>query len=256
MKNYIFFSKRLLTLVLIAIFISSCATRKEVVYFQDAKDFETVVDTDTFSTKFKINDILNIYISTFDAEATRPFNLIKATENGRSEAVDYLIDKDGNIDYPVLGKIKLVGLTVQEAKELFKQKLAVYLKDPIVNIRLANFRVTVLGSVNRPGTYNISGERITILEALGQAGDLNIKGRRDNVLVIRDFNGTKVYTRINLTNKESMNSPVYYLTQNDVVYVEPNKSAISTSSLDNRTSIIVSIVSLLITSGVIILTRQ
>jgi polysaccharide export outer membrane protein len=256
MKNYIFFSKRLLTLVLIAIFISSCATRKEVVYFQDAKDFETVVDTDTFSTKFKINDILNIYISTFDAEATRPFNLIKATENGRSEAVDYLIDKDGNIDYPVLGKIKLVGLTVQEAKELIKQKLAVYLKDPIVNIRLANFRVTVLGSVNRPGTYNISGERITILEALGQAGDLNIKGRRDNVLVIRDFNGTKVYTRINLTNKESMNSPVYYLTQNDVVYVEPNKSAISTSSLDNRTSIIVSIVSLLITSGVIILTRQ
>ncbi|XLS30793.1 polysaccharide biosynthesis/export family protein [Flavobacteriaceae bacterium M23B6Z8] len=239
-----------------AIFISSCASRKDVVYFQDAKDFETVVDTDTFASKFKVNDILNIYISTFDSEATRPFNLIKATENGRSEAVDYLIDKDGYIDYPVLGKMKLVGLTVQEAKALFKEKLSIYLKDPIVNIRLANFRVTVLGSVNRPGTYTISGERITILEALGQAGDLNIKGRRDNVLVIRDFNGTKVYTRINLTNKESMNSPVYYLTQNDVVYVEPNKSAIKTSSLDSRTSIAISIVSLLITSGVIILTRQ
>ncbi len=256
MKNYMFFSKRLLIIALIALFVSSCATRKEVVYFQDAKDFETVVDTDTFESKFKVNDILNIYISTFDAEATRPFNLMKATENGRSEAVDYLIDKDGYIDYPVLGKIKLLGLTVQGAKKLFLEKLAVYLKDPIVNIRLANFRVTVLGSVNRPGTYEISGERITILEALGKAGDLNIKGRRDNVLVIRDFNGTKVYTRINLTNKESMNSPVYYLTQNDVVYVEPNKSAISTSSLDNRTSIVVSIVSLLITSGVIILTRQ
>lgn len=256
MKNYKFFAKRLLAIVVIAIFVSSCATRKEVVYFQDAKDFETIVDTDTFATKFKINDILNIYISTFDAEATKPFNLIKATENGRSEAVDYLIDKDGNIDYPVLGKMKLVGLTVKEAKELFKQKLAVYLKDPIVNIRLANFRVTVLGSVNRPGTYTISGERITILEALGQAGDLTIKGRRDNVLVIRDFNGTKVYTRINLTNKESMNSPVYYLTQNDIVYVEPNKSAISTSSLDNRTSVLVSIVSLIVTSGVILLTRN
>ena len=256
MKNYKFFAKRLLAIVVIAIFVSSCATRKEVVYFQDAKDFETIVDTDTFATKFKINDILNIYISTFDAEATKPFNSIKATENGRSEAVDYLIDKDGNIDYPVLGKMKLVGLTVKEAKELFKQKLAVYLKDPIVNIRLANFRVTVLGSVNRPGTYTISGERITILEALGQAGDLTIKGRRDNVLVIRDFNGTKVYTRINLTNKESMNSPVYYLTQNDIVYVEPNKSAISTSSLDNRTSVLVSIVSLIVTSGVILLTRN
>ncbi len=251
-----FFSKRLLVLALIAIFVSSCASRKEVVYFQDAKDFETVVDTDTFASKFKVNDILNIYISTFDSEATRPFNLIKATENGRSEAVDYLIDKDGFIDYPVLGKLKLEGLTVQEAKELFREKLSIYLKDPIVNIRLTNFRVTVLGSVNRPGTYTISGERITILEALGQAGDLNIKGRRDNVLVIRDFNGTKVYTRINLTNKESMNSPVYYLTQNDVVYVEPNKSAISSSSLDSRTSVVISIVSLLITSGVIILTRQ
>ena len=101
----------------------------------------------------------------------------------------------------------------------------------------------------------MNGEQITVLEALGLANDLTIKGKRDNVLVIRDFNGTKVYTRIDLTKKESLNSPVYYLTQNDVVYVEPNKSAITASALDNRASILVSIASLLITSTVLILTR-
>ena len=139
---------------------------------------------------------------------------------------------------------------------LLRDRLSEYLKDPIINIRLQNFTVTVLGQVNRPGTYPVVGERITILEALGLAGDLNIKGMRDNVMVIRDFDGTKVYTRIDLTKKESLSSPVYYLTQNDVVYVEPNQSAVSTSSLDSRATIAISIASLLITSTIIILTRQ
>ena len=114
-----------------------------------------------------------------------------------------------------------------------KDKLTDYLKDPIINIRLKNFTVTVLGEVNRPGTYPVNGEQITILEAIGLANDLTIKGKRENVLVIRDFNGTKVYNRIDLTSKQALNSPVYYLTQNDVVYVEPNQSAITSSALDN-----------------------
>ena len=131
-----------------------------------------------------------------------------------------------------------------------------YLKDPIINIRLKNFTVSVLGEVSRPGTYPVNGEQITVLEAIGLAGDLTIKGIRQNVMVIRDFNGTKVYTRIDLTQKEALNSPVYYLTQNDIVYVEPNKSAITSSALDDRASIWVSIASVLITSTVLILTRQ
>ena len=139
---------------------------------------------------------------------------------------------------------------------MLRDRLSEYLKDPIINIRLQNFTVTVLGQVNRPGTYPVVGERITILEALGLAGDLNIKGMRENVMVIRDFDGTKVYTRIDLTKKEALSSPVYYLTQNDVVYVEPNQSAVSTSSLDSRATIAISIASLLITSTIIILTRQ
>ncbi|MDC1198232.1 polysaccharide export protein, partial [Algibacter sp.] len=168
----------------------------------------------------------------------------------------YLIDNEGNIDYPVLGKIKLLGLSVQEAQELFKDKLALYLKDPIVNIRILNFRISVLGEVGSPGMYEVSGERITILEALALAGDLTIKGQRENILVVRDFNGTKTYTRVDLTNKELFNSPVYYLTQNDTIYVEPNNSAVSGASGDMRISTIISISSFLVTTALIFVTRR
>ncbi len=239
--------------------ITSCgASRKEVVYFQDAGNYETLVDRDVFSPKFKVDDLVGIYISTLDIEASTPFNLFRgSTEGGiKPEQVDYLIDKDGEIDFPVIGKIKIAGLTSEETRILLRDKLSEYLKDPIINIRLRNFSVTVLGQVNRPGTYPVIGEKITILEALGLAGDLTIKGMRENVLVIRDFDGTKVYTRINLTQKQALSSPVYYLTQNDVVYVEPNNSAIKTSSLDNRATIAVSIASVIITSTVLLITRN
>ncbi|WP_298345960.1 polysaccharide biosynthesis/export family protein [uncultured Algibacter sp.] len=243
-------------LLLFCFFVTSCVSKKNVVYFQTAKDFETIVDTDTFAPKFKVNDIVSIFVSTFDLEAVKPFNLYRGGGNQSVELVDYLVDIDGNIDYPVLGKIKLLGLTVEEAKELFKEKLSIYLNDPIINIRILNFRISVLGQVNSPGRYEISGERITLLEAIAMAGDLDIKGQRKNVLVIRDFNGTKTYTRVDLTNKELFNSPVYYLTQNDIVYIEPNRSAKSDSFLDGRVNTAISIASIIITSSIILLTRN
>ncbi len=224
-------------------------------YFQNAKNFETIVDTDSFIPKFKVNDIVSIYVSTFDSEASKPFNLVKSTGNstgGSAQFLDYLVDVEGNIDFPVLGKVKLLGLTVEEAKELIKQKLSEgYLKDPIVNIRILNFRISVLGEVRSPGSYPISGERVTIMEALALAGDLTIKGRRDNILIVRDFDGAKTYTRINLTNKEVFNSPVYYLTQNDVVYVEPNNSSMSASKGDTRIGLILSVSSFLISLAIL-----
>lgn len=174
----------------------------------------------------------------------------------RPEPVDYLVDEAGEIDFPVIGKLKIEGLSPEELRLMLRNRLSEYLKDPIINIRLQNFTITVLGEVNRPGTYPVNGEQISILEALGFAGDLTIRGVRNNVLVIRDFNGTKVYTRIDLTSKNLVESPVYYLTQNDVVYVEPNKSGITASSLDQRASIAISIASVLITSTVILITRQ
>ena len=248
----------LLTLLIAVLLLSSCASRKEVVYFQDAGNFETLVDKNTFTTKFKVDDVISIFVSTLNSESSVPFNLFRGASEGgiRPEQVDYIVDKEGEIDFPVIGKVKVVGLSPEELRVKLRGELKDYLKDPIINIRLRNFTVSVLGAVNRPGTYPVNGERITVFEALGLAGDLNIKGRRDNVLVIRDFEGAKVYNRIDLTTKESLNSPVFYLTQNDIVYVEPNKSAISSSSLDNRANLTVSILSLLITSSIILITRN
>ncbi len=246
--------------IVIVCLVVSCTASKDVVYFQDASQFETLVDDNKFTTKFKVDDLVSIHVSTLDPEASAPFNLFRGAEEGsigmRAEQVNYLVDKDGEIDFPVIGKVKIEGLSPAETRELLRERLKDYLKDPIINIRIRNFTVTILGAVNRPGTYPINGEQITIMEALGYAGDINIKGRRDNVMVIRDFDGTKVYNRINLNEKEALKSPVYYLTQNDVVYVEPNKSGKSESSLDQRASIAISIVSVLITSTVVLLTRK
>ena len=248
---------RTVALLLGIVFITSCASRKEVVYFQDTGNFETLVNNNNFVSKFKVDDLVGIHVSSLNPEASAPFNLIRVAEEGglRAESVDYLVDQAGEIDFPVIGKLKIEGLSPDELRVLLRSRLSDYLKDPIINIRLRNFTVTILGEVNRPGTYPVDGEQITILEALGLAADVTIRGIRENVLVIRDFNGTKVYTRINLLSKNMVKSPVYYLTQNDVVYVEPNKSAIRSSTINANTTVAISIASLLITSSIILLTR-
>ncbi|KJD32910.1 sugar transporter [Tamlana nanhaiensis] len=247
--------KQFLVIILVSFCFTSCVTKKDVVYFQNAKDFETMVDTDTFEAKLKIGDIVSVYISTLNPELAQPYNVMIQSGSGGS-LVEYIIDVDGNIDFPVLGKVKLLGLTVEEAKELFKKKFkdGNLLKDPVVIIRILNYRVTITGAVNSPGVYEVPNGRVTILEALGMAGDLNINGKRDNVLVIRNQNGTKVYTRVDLTSKEIFNSPVFYLTQNDYIYVEPNNSAISSASGDRRLNTIMTITSFLLTTTLIFVT--
>lgn len=252
-KRLIFFMGTILGL-----FLTSCASKKDVVYFQNSGSFETLVDRNSFTPKFKVDDLVSIHVSTLNPEASAPFNLFRGRQEGgfAAEQVDYLIDKDGQIDFPVIGKVTIGGLSPEEARQLLTVELTEYIRDPIINIRLKNFTVTVLGEVRNPGTFPVNGARITILEALGFAGDLNIKGQRENIMVIRDFDGTKVYSRIDLTKKEALSSPVYYLTQNDIVYVEPNESAVQSSQLDNRATILVSILSTLITSTVIILVNQ
>jgi polysaccharide export outer membrane protein len=257
LKSNRFFTKALFILIIANLL--SCASRQDVVYFQDARSFETLVDKNSFTPTFKVDDLISIHVSTLNNEASVPFNLVVGAEDGggiRPVQLNYLIDKDGEIDFPVIGKIKVAGLSPEGLRIDLRNHLADYLKDPIINIRLKNFSVTVLGEVKNPGTYPVNGERITVFEALGLAGDLTIKGLRKNVLVIRDFDGTKVYNRIDLTTTDAMNSRVYYLTQNDVVYVEPNKSAVTSSALDNRASIAVSIISLLITSTIILISRN
>ncbi|ASV28833.1 polysaccharide biosynthesis/export family protein [Maribacter cobaltidurans] len=252
------YSKILRFFVIVIVFsLASCASQRDVVYFQGIGDYETKITENSHEQTFKVDDLIEIHVSTLDPEASLPFNLYSGVQDagGRPEKIDYIVSKDGFIDFPVIGSVKVVGLSPQETKVILREKLTPYLKDPIINIRLKNFTVTILGEVKSPGTYPVNGEQITILEALGLANDLTIKGKRENVMVIRDFNGTKVYHRIDLTNKEALNSPVYYLTQNDVIYVEPNRSAVTSSALDNRASIWVSVASVLITSTVLLITR-
>ena len=149
----------------------------------------------------------------------------------------------------------MVGLSPDELRMLLREKLSDYLKDPIINIQIRNYTITVLGAVSSPGNYQVVGEQLTILEALGLAGDLTIRGKRENVLVIRDYEGTKVYQRVDLTSKDLFKSPAYYITQNDVIYVEPNKTGIRETSIGQNTTLTISIISLLITTTAIILTR-
>ncbi|WP_276390808.1 polysaccharide biosynthesis/export family protein [Eudoraea chungangensis] len=248
-----------LVLFSLTILLASCgATREEVVYFQDTGDFETIVDNNRSSTKFKVDDVISIHVSSLDPEASAPFNLYRGQSEGgfRPEQVDYLIDQDGMIDFPVIGKVSVEGLSPDELRVLLRDLLSDYLKDPIINIRLRNFTITVLGAVNRPGTYPVSGERITVMEGLGLAGDLSLYAERTNVLVVRDFDGTKVYTRIDLTSKELAKSPVYYLTQNDVIYAEPNKAGRNATQIGPQTAIYVTLFSLFVTSAVLIITRR
>lgn len=257
MNKFVYKVRFYLAFIVIMIF-TSCATKKDIVYFQNAKNFETVVDTDTFIAKLKVGDVVSIYVSTEDPDVTTPYNLIRSSSGNNGTLIDYLIDVEGNVDYPVLGKVKLLGLTIEQAKELFKKKFeeGQLLKNPVVLIRVLNFRVTVDGEVRNPGVYSVTGERISVLEALGLAGGLTIKGKRDNILIVRDFSGTKTYTRIDLTSKEVFSSPVYYLTQNDYIYVEPNNSAISGASGDSRIGTVITITSFILTTALIFVTRN
>ena len=188
-------------------FLVSCVSNQKVVYFEDVQGFETLIDDNKTITKFKIDDVIQIFVSTLDPEASAPFNLFRGAQEGgiMPEQVSYIVDKNGEIDFPVIGRIKIAGLSPTETKELLRDKLKDYLKAPIINIRLQNFTVTVLGAVKNPGTYPVNGEQITIFEALGLAGDLLIKGKRDNVRVVRDFGDTKVYYTIDLNTKEVLN---------------------------------------------------
>jgi len=238
----------------IVIAVSSCGSSKEVVYFQDeliGKNEQIPIDSELI---YKPNDLLTIVVSGLDPEAVKPFNLPVIANNnslikaqGELKMQTYLVDLKGFIEFPVLGEIKLGGLTRSQATQLLKTKLTDYIKDPIVNIRLANFTVTVLGEVNNPGTFTIEDERISLIEAIGLAGDLTIYGKRENVFLIREDNGIKRFTKFDLTSIKVVNSPSYYLTQNDVIYVEPNKAKVRSSSYNQNNVIIISAVATLAT---------
>ena len=259
-KRYIRDMKRndLFFLPLIIILITSCGASKDVVYFQDAGNYSVYKDVDMFDVFIHQDDLLAIMVNSQATEAALPFNLPMASyyvggeSYGQQRILGYLVDKEGNIDFPVLGIIHVEGLTRNKLRDLLKEKLIEggYLTDPIVTINFLNFKVSVQGEVNRPGTFYISGERITLLEALSMAGDLTIYGRRDRVAIIREANGQRSILYHNLSSAELFKSPYYYLQQNDIVYVEPNKRRIQQSNINqnNSAAVWLSIVSVLLTS--------
>ncbi len=241
-------------LLLFTLLLTSCASRKKLVYFQDSTDQAGTVSANSYSPKFKPDDFLFIVVYGADDNSTKPFNLPlsnNSTNRGYSIGAPanqgFLINEKGEIDFPILGTIKIGGLERSQAIELLKEKIKPYINNPIINIQIQNFKITVLGEVRNPGTFTIPNERITLLEAIGLAGDLNITGVRNNVLVIREENGQKKEFKIDLTTKEVFNSPVYYLNQNDLVYIQPNQAKSNSSLISAASGIFISTASLLIT---------
>ena len=260
-KNKMKFRFAILSL-LVLIMASSCASRKNLVYFQDEPLEEGIKVSEPEQIIYKPDDILTINVSAFDLETVRPFNMYTVENNTNVLSVQtarqvqtYLVDYNGNIDFPVLGKIKVAGLNRTELTALLTERISEYATDPIVNVRLINFTVTILGEVSRPGTFTIQDERITILEALGLASDLTIFGKRNNVLLIREVDGKKRFAKIDLTSINSVSSPLYYLQQNDVIYVEPNNARIRSSTFNQNNSVLISAIGTLTTILAVFLVR-
>jgi polysaccharide biosynthesis/export protein len=216
----------------ILLLFTGCADKKKLVYLQGIDNQKNYDNSLRYEIKLQSDDLLSIVVTAENSEVTTPFNLpliqgnvVTNSQTGRT----FLIDNDGYIDYPVLGRIKLGGLTRTEATSKLTEMVSNYINDPVITVRIMNYKISVLGEVAKPGSFNIAGERITVLEALSLAGDLTIYGKRKNILLIRDDQGKKTYTRIDLTDSQILNSSNFYLAQNDILIVEPNKPKLNSS---------------------------
>lgn len=247
-------SLRIPFLIGIVILLSSCVNTRQATYFNDQQDSEFKSVFESLEPVLQENDLLSISVTSLNPEASEIFNLLNVSSNQTitstgsiSQASGYLVDKDGSIQFPFLGKLHVAGKTKENLRdkiteELVQRKL---LLDPIVDVRYLNYRVSVLGEVGNPSVSIIPNEKVTLLEALSLAGDLTIYARRDNVLLIREEDGVKKLRRIDLTTSEIFTSPYYYLKSNDIIYVEPNKSKVaSTSRITQWLPIIISSLSL------------
>jgi polysaccharide export outer membrane protein len=201
----------------------SCITRKDISYFQDITDSVSIQNiTQDFEAIIQPGDILSIHVTSLSQEASSFFNVVGETTD-QQVANTYLVNAAGEIEMPLIGAVNVVGASSQVAKGKIKEKLQKYLVDPTVNLRIRNFKVTVLGEVKLPGVYTIPNEKITLIEALGLAGDMTIFARRINVLVIREESGERKFVKLDLTSKDFFESEYYYLHSNDILYVEPGK---------------------------------
>jgi polysaccharide export outer membrane protein len=262
------------TLLFFISVLYSCTSTKHIPYFSDVPDSVHVKDIPT--TKFvspviQPDDNLNITIQTLDPVSSSAINngntpnMLTSSSNlgsaspmgntmGPQYANSYLVDANGNVALPLLGTVHLAGLTTQQARDSIRQKALYFVKDPTVSVRFTNFKVSVLGEVTRPAAYTLPNEKVSILDAISYAGDLTIFGKRENVLLIRqDSTGQSKLVRLNLNSSDLFRSPYFYLKQNDVVYVEPNKAKLET--LDATRTRNITIISAGLSLLIVLLTR-
>ena len=260
MKKYV--------ILLAVIFLASCQSYKKVPYLQDAEVINHAQQLETlYDAKIMPKDLLTIVVSCTNPELAVPFNLVAATPASAGVAQvqqitmqptlqQYLVDNEGRINFPVLGTLKVGGLTKGQAEQLIVMNLKPYIKEtPIVTVRMSNYKISVLGEVARPGTFTISNEKVNLLEALAMAGDMTVWGLRDNVKLIReDANGKQEIHTLDLNKTETILSPYYWLQQNDVVYVTPNKAKARNSDIGNSTSLWFSATSILVSLANLLVT--
>lgn len=259
--------KRILVLLAFPLLVASCTSYKSVPYLQNSEVVNNGNNTlPLYDAKIMPKDLLSITVNTTDPQAAAPFNLTVQTPiNAAITSINtttqpslqqYLVNNMGEIDFPVIGRLRVGGLTKNQAEDLIRDNLKPYLKEiPIVTVRMSNYKISVLGEVTSPGTFTVNNEKVNILEALAMAGDMTVYGIRDNVRLVReDAQGKREIISLNLNNADIILSPYYYLQQNDIVYVTPNKTKARNSDIGNSTtlwfsatSILVSIASLLTT---------
>lgn len=242
MKKRTIFLKLYLFGVVVLSMLQSCVVSKKSVYFNDLNDtvkIQHIVPSEFKDPVIQPDDILSIVVQTIDPATTAAVNQVSAmpavgassaTPIGQQVISGFLVDRDGNVTMSMLGKFKVSGLTTYQARELIQEKASRFFKEPTVQVRFANYKITVIGEVAKPATYTVANEKVTLLDAIGLAGDLTIYGKRENVLLIRDNNGVKELVRFNLNSSEIFKSPYYYLKQSDVIYVEPGKAKVAANN--------------------------
>ena len=237
------FVKLSILLALLVVSAASCSTYKKINYIQDAQLDTALTMIANQGILIQPMDMISIVVSSRDPELARIYNLPVVTYQAGSESsvsnfnqrlIGYSVDNDGNIQFPELGTIHVAGLNRWQLAELIREKLSSLVKDAVVTVQFMNFKISVTGEVTSPGVFDISGDKITIFEAISLARNLTIYGRRDGVYVIREQNGSRTIYQVDLRTVDMFNSPAYYLQQNDVVYVEPNKVRAGQSTINEN----------------------
>ena len=256
---------KLIFVVLLPFLFTACQSYKKVPYLQDSGEVQrAVAEAKLYDARIMPKDLLTIVVSCTDPELAEPFNLTVATPVSASQnnltsqpaLQQYLVDNRGNIEFPILGTLHIGGLTKSEAETLIKGKLSDYIKEsPIVTVRMANYKISVIGEVNAPGTFTISNEKVNLFEALAMAGDMTVYGLRDNVRLIReDADGHQHIITLDMNRADIVQSPYYYLQQNDILYVTPNKTKAKTADISTSTTIWFSVVGTLVSLASLIIT--